>query len=153
MLHIFCYLFKPKLMVKFCIQDGSWIILCKFLHIKIRIWIKGTVNLIFDSQWNRYSYLVFTQFIIYEWWINTWNGNHQNDVNFEVVDKELVAIGIICMSVINTLDSTHMCYTSKIRRSFWGIITILVLWLCKTSEGKMILAKNITSPMENFVVK
>jgi hypothetical protein len=48
------------------------------------------------------------------------------------------------MIAINTLDSTHMCYTSKIRRSFWGIITTLLLCLCKTSEGKMILATNIT---------
>jgi hypothetical protein len=24
------------------------------------------------------------------------------------------------MSAINTLDSTHMCYTSKIIRLFWG---------------------------------
>jgi hypothetical protein len=52
-----------------------------------------------------------------------------------VVDEELIAIGIICMSVINTLDSTHMCYTTKIRRLFGGnnhrVVDIIMQLLVK----------------------
>jgi hypothetical protein len=58
MLHIFAIYLSQSWCLNVVFKMGLELLYVNFLHIQIAIWIKSSVNLIFDSQWNRYSYRV-----------------------------------------------------------------------------------------------